>query len=192
MRKTWISAKRSLSNLGGRHCGLAEKACPERGVLVTGAQRANTACTGTGAATAVVVNVGISACTLLNSQQLMLSWAPACSLAGQQSLASPMESAVRPLEMQVISESFGATVANSSNSAKDHRVAFRFLMDDIFHITWTQGTLFFATKAPCCLYGLECYGTLAPQVRTMPDLHSGSFMGADWQSTEPVSIERPD
>lgn len=134
MRKTWISAKRSLSSLGGRHCGLAEKACPERGANFTGAQRANTACTGTGASTAVVVNVGITACTLLNSQQLMLSWAPACSLAGQQSLASPMEIAVRPLELQVISESFGATVASNSNSTKGHRADRRFLMDDIFHI----------------------------------------------------------
>lgn len=102
--------------------------------MVTGAQRANTACTGIGVATAVVVNVGIPACTLVNSQQLMSSWEPGCSLAGQQSLPSPMERAVRPLEMHVINESFGAAVASNSNRAKGHRADRRFRMEDIFHI----------------------------------------------------------
>lgn len=102
--------------------------------MVTGAQKDNTACTGAGATTAVVVNVGISACTLENSQQLMSSWEPGCSLAGQQSLPSPIESAVRPVEMHVINESFGATVASNSNSANGHRADLRFRMDDIFHI----------------------------------------------------------
>lgn len=131
MRKTCRTAKRSISSFGGRSWGPSEKACPERGAMVTGAQRANTACTGIGVATAVVVNVGIPACTLVNSQQLGSSWEPGCSLAGQQSLPSPMERAVRPLEMHVINESFGAAVASNSNRAKGHRADRCFRMEEI-------------------------------------------------------------
>lgn len=134
MRKTCRTAKRSLSSLGGRLCGPSEKACPVRGAMITDDHGATTANTGAGTAAVATVNVGIPACTLLNSQQLMSSWEPGCSLAGQHSLPSPIERMVRPLEPQVINESFGATVASNSNSANGHRVAFRFRMDDIFHI----------------------------------------------------------
>lgn len=134
MRKTCRTAKRSLSSLGGRLCGPSEKACPVRGAMITDAHGTATANTGAGTATTDEVNVGSSACTLLNAQQLMSNSSPAWLLAGQHSLPSPIERMVRPLEPQVINESLGATVARNSNSANGHRADRRFLMDDNFHI----------------------------------------------------------
>ena len=80
------------------------------------------------------MNVGITACTLSNSQQVVESWVPDLFEAGQQSLASPKLIEVRPLEVQVIRESFGANAENNSNAASGRTANLLFRMNDNFHM----------------------------------------------------------
>ncbi|MEO7081259.1 MAG: hypothetical protein ABIY71_07010 [Flavobacteriales bacterium] len=87
-----------------------------------------------GATTLAKVNVGIPACTLTNSQQVGESCEADCSEAGQQSLASPKCTEVRPLEVQVIRESFGANAENNSNAASGRTANLLFRMNDNFHM----------------------------------------------------------
>ncbi|GEM_PF-2729057 len=115
------------------------QACPERGTSITVRQGIATACTEGGTKTLSKVNVGISDCTLVNSQQVGVNCEPGCSEDGQQSLASPKLTEVRPLEVQVIRESFGANAANSSNAASGRITNLLFRMKENFHMQ-SQGS----------------------------------------------------
>ena len=110
------------------------QACPESGTSITVAQGIATAWTEVGTKTLSKVNVGISDCTLVNSQQVVVNCAPGTSEAGQQSLASPKLTELRPLNVQVIRESFGANAANNSSAARGRTTILLFRMSENFHM----------------------------------------------------------
>ncbi len=95
------------------------------------------------------VKVGITDCTLVNSQQLAESCEADLSEAGQQSLASPKLTEVRPLKVQVIRDSFGAKAVNNSSAASGNTVNLLFRMKDNFHMFYAYKIRFQRTVRSC-------------------------------------------